>query len=115
MSMMSTKCATCYVEFFGGPIDGHVETFEYPPKPFIGVTASRTTRIGHWLWRWLPWTPVWTPPRTTCPRTVAVYELYEADDLLRYRHTGSAAALPPTLPCVRVDVSRPTGRGPRAR
>lgn len=98
---MSTKCVTCEVEFIGGPLDGHVEALDYPPAPFISATASHSWRVGVWLRRLLPW--------IACTGTVAVYELYEADGQLRYRHTGSVASLPGSLPCIRVDVSGSTG------
>jgi hypothetical protein len=92
--MVSTKCVACEVQFIGGRIDGHVETFDYPPALFIAATVSRDSRIGSWLWRWLPW--------SRFPRTVAFYELDEADGLLRYRHTGSATSVPDTLQCIAV-------------
>ena len=86
---MSTKCVACDVEFIGGPLDGHVESLDYPRAPFISATASRPGRIGQWLRRLLPW--------NKGAGTIAVYELHELNGQLRYRHAGSSASLPGTL------------------
>jgi hypothetical protein len=98
---MLTKYDACEVEFIGGPIDGHVASFHDPPAPFISATASRFGPIGRWLRRFLP--------SSKGAGTVAVYELHALNGQPRYRHAGSAASSPGTLPCIYVDVSGPTG------
>ncbi|MEZ6097781.1 MAG: hypothetical protein R3E01_02300 [Pirellulaceae bacterium] len=94
--MMSTKCVACEVEFIGGPIDGHVESLDYPATPYISATASEPGHIGEWLRQLLPW--------NKRVKTVAVYELHESEGQLQYRHAGSSTSVPGTLPCVRVDM-----------
>jgi hypothetical protein len=45
--------------------------------------------------------------RSKDQHAVAIYEMHETDIGRRYRHAGSSASIPDTLPCIRVDISRP--------
>ena len=96
---MSTRCIACAVEFVGGPMDGHVESLDYPPAPFISATTgSGPGCLEKWLRQLWPW--------NKRVKRVAVYELNDSDGQLRYQHAGSSTTVPGTLPCVRVDLTR---------
>jgi hypothetical protein len=101
---MSTNRVVGEVEFIGGPIDGHIESCDESPAPFIAASVSppgRISRIKSWLRQLVT--------RNHGERTVAIYELHETNGGLRYRHAGSSASLPRSLPRIRVDVSTSTG------
>jgi hypothetical protein len=82
---MSTKSVACEVEFVGGPIDGCVESLDYPPAPFVIATTYRPWRIGDWVRRLLSW--------NSRPPAAVIYELQESAGRLRYRHAGSCTRL----------------------
>lgn len=73
------------VEFLGGPIDGHVETFGAPPEAFVCVKSYCPQRDGS-VWRRL--LGAFFAQRTT-RIPVAVYELVARGGQLRYRYVSS--------------------------
>ncbi|MFG0262357.1 MAG: hypothetical protein ACF788_08200 [Novipirellula sp. JB048] len=75
------------IEFFGGPLDGHVESCPQPRKPFVAiettVSARQTssfTALLHWLFF----------HRSVPPRVFAIYELQARDASCRYLYVRSS-------------------------
>ena len=93
---MATKCRTCAVEFWAGPVDGYLLELNYPAPPYMAAMMTRPSRLPRWLQRWL----LWRRPRTR----VAIYRLYCRDGRWKYRYAGSFAGFPFKLPCIQVDL-----------
>jgi hypothetical protein len=74
----------CEIEFFGGPVDGHVDLMTLPLEPFLGVATTPKKDVQtllDLLSRWFRSRKRGVP--------FAVYELDGDGEKLCYRYRGS--------------------------
>lgn len=80
---------SCEIEFFGGPVDGHIESMVLPLQPFLGVKTLADEHAASWLIRMVRMLRGRQPSASIL---LAVYEL--AEDLRSlpcYRYLGTQA------------------------
>ncbi len=74
------------LEFFGGPMDGHVETFVGPLRPFAVIKTLAMDRNVNYLTMFLHVLFFYDKLQ---PRVLAIYELYSDERSYSYRYVVS--------------------------
>ena len=84
---MTIRCATS-VEFYGGPLDGHVEIMDLPLESFLGIKSIPVTHSNTFVSALLRFLHFRSSSNPTVP--LAFYKCDENDDMQpSYRYVGT--------------------------